>query len=42
MSLNIGYSSEAGHDYANPTYGTGSISGGSVSTYSYRGDRHDF
>ena len=36
MSLNIDYNNKTNHDYTNPTYGTGSISGGSVSKYNYR------
>ena len=36
MSLNVDYNNRVDHDYTNPTYGTGSISGGSVSKYNYR------
>ena len=36
MSLNIDYNNKTNHNYTNPTYGTGSISGGSVSKYNYR------
>lgn len=35
-SLNVDYNSKTHHDYVNPTYGTGSISGGEVSKYNYR------
>lgn len=36
MSMNIDYNNRTNHDYVNPTYGTGSINGGSVSKYNYR------
>lgn len=36
MSLNIDYNNKTNHNYTNPTYGTGSISGGGVSKYNYR------
>lgn len=36
MSLNIDYNSKFNHDYANPTYGPSSITGGEVSKYNYR------
>jgi len=36
MSINVDYTNRVEHDYINPTYGTGSTSGGSVSKFDYR------
>ncbi len=42
MSLNIDYNNKTNHNYTNPTYGTGSISGGSVKQIQLPHYRHDF